>query len=221
MTLDRLMAADGHASITEPAWRGFVEYVAETLDVGPGTRVFQVNCGAGSFLCPLWENGYVVGGLDRSPDLIRTAAEAMPEGRFSLGEAAALDPAESWAVVVAFGAFGSFPDLDYARGVLARMAAKATHAIAILDVPDIDRAPSDSPSGLAQGKPGTGPPSLAVTQASYGEVPPKRPSAAKADLFYDRAWMFRMLAEIGAIAVQIEAAKLAGHEKYFNVFARL
>jgi len=191
MTLDRLMAADGlHASITEPAWRNFVEYVAETLDVGAGTRVFQVNCGGGSFLCPLWENGYVVGGLDRSPEQIRLAAEAMPEGRFSLGEASALDPAEPWAVVAACGTFGSFPDLDYARGVLARMAAKATHAIAVLDVPDIDR---------TQGAPLGG-------------------------LFYDRAWMFRMLAEIGATAVQIEEQKIEGYALApyrFNVFARL
>ena len=193
--LDRLMAADGlHASITEPAWRNFVEYVAETLDVGPGTRVFQVDCGGGSLLCPLWENGYVVGGLDRSPAQIRLAAEAMPEGRFSLGEASALDPAEPWAVVVACGTFGSFQDLVYARGVLARMSAKATHAIAVLDVPDIDRAPGSGPS------------------------------AAQAELLYDRAWMFRMLAEIGAGAVQIEEQKI---ERYalapyrFNVFARL
>lgn len=194
MTLDRLMAADsldrGSALVTAPAWRGFVEYVAETLDVGPGTRVFQVNCGAGSFLCPLWENGYGVGGLERSPELIRLATEAMPEGRFSQGDASALDPAEPWAVVVACGTFGSFPDLDYARGVLARMAAKATHAIAILDVPDIDR---------TEGAPVGG-------------------------LFYDRAWMFRMLAEIGAIAVQIEEQKIEGYALApyrFNVFARL
>lgn len=191
MTLDGLMAADGldrgAAPITEPAWRSFIEHVAETMEVGPGTRVFQVNCGAGSFLCPLWENGYVVGGLDRSPDLIRIATEAMPEGRFSLGEASALDPAEPWDVVVACGTFGSFSDLDYARGVLARMAAKATHAIAVLDVPDIDRTEGAPPGGL----------------------------------LYDRAWMFKALAEIGASAVQIEAMKLAGRENRFNVFARL
>ena len=191
MTLDRLMAADGlHASITEPAWRNFVEYVAETMDVGPGTRVFQVNCGGGSLLCPLWENGYVVGGLDHSPDKIRLAAEAMPEGRFRVGEPSALDPAEPWDVVVACGSFGSFPDLDYARGVLARMAAKATHAMAVLEVPDIDR---------TEGAPLGG-------------------------LFYDRAWMFKALAEIGASAVQIEEQKIEGYALApyrFNVFARL
>ena len=32
--------------------------------------------------------------------------------------------------------FSLFKDLDQARGVLARMTAKATHAIAVLDVPD-------------------------------------------------------------------------------------
>ena len=190
--LDRLMAADGlRASITESAWRSFVEYVAETLDVGPGTRVFQVSCGAGSFLCPLWENGYVVGGLDRAPDLIRIATAAMPEGRFSLGDASALDPAEPWDVVVAWGAFGSFPDLDFTRGVLARMAAKGTHAIAVLDVPDLDRAPG---------------------------------TASLDTLFYDRAWMFKALAEIGATAVQVEEQKIEGYAAAsyrFNVFARL
>lgn len=190
-TVDRLLAADGldkgPAGVTEPAWRGFVEDVAETLDVGPGTRIFQVNCGAGSLLCPLWENDYIVGGLDRSPELIRIAGEAMPEGRFSIGDPSALDPAEPWSVVLTFSAFGAFPDLDYARGVLARMAAKATHAIAVLDVPDIDR----------------------------------RKGAPLAGLFYDRAWMFKALAEIGASAVQIEAVKLAGHENHFNVFARI
>ena len=196
MTLERLMAADGldrgAAPIAEPAWRGFVEYVAETMAVGPGTRIFQVNCGAGSFLYPLWENGYLVGGLDRSAESIRLATEAMPEGAFSLGDPSALDPAEPWAVVVAYGAFGAFPDLDYARGVLARMAAKATHAIAVLDVPDLDRPGAPGP------EPGT--------------------------RFYDRAWMFRMLAEIGAIAVQIEEQKIEGYALApcrFNVFARL
>jgi trans-aconitate methyltransferase len=118
----------------------FVEHVAETLDIGPGTQVFEVACGAGDFLLPLFENGYVVGGLDANPDLIARARAAMPGGRFSPGSPAELDPAQPWNVVVC-AAFGSFPDRDYARGVLARMAAKATHAVAVLDVPEsvIDR----------------------------------------------------------------------------------
>lgn len=136
----------GLGRVTEPAWRSFVESVAETLDIGPGSRVFEVGCGAGALLYPLAENGYIVGGLDQSPTLVGYARQAMPEGRFMVGDAAAFDPAEPWDVVLACGLFRHFPNLDYARGVLARMAAKATHAIAILDVPDLDR--KEKASGL-------------------------------------------------------------------------
>ena len=59
----------------------------------------------------------------------------MPGGRFVAGTPAELDPAQPWQVVLC-RAFGTFPNVDYARGVLARMAAKATHAVAILDVPE-------------------------------------------------------------------------------------
>jgi trans-aconitate methyltransferase len=111
------------------------EYVAETLDIGPGTRVFEVDCGAGEFLFPLYSNGYIVGGTDGDPAAIAQAVETMPEGLFTTGMASALDPAVSWDVVVCRSLAGS-PDLNYMRGVLARMFAKATHAIALLNVPE-------------------------------------------------------------------------------------
>lgn len=176
------------ARVGEPAWRTFVEHVAETLDVGPGTSVFEVGCGAGALLFPLNENGYRVGGIDSSPGLVAQAVQAMPHGHFSCSDAAALDPAEPWDVVVACGAFSMFPDLDYARGVLARMAAKATHAIAVLDLPDGDRV------------------------------------AAGTGLAFDRAWLLRALAEVGASAVQIEDLSIDGYadaKSRFNVFGRL
>lgn len=124
--------------MTERSWYDFVERVAETLDIGPGTRVFDVGCGPGAFLMPLAENGYEVGGLDRSPDLVAMARQAMPDGTWLAGEPSDLDPGQSWDAITCFGLFESFPDLDYARGVLARMAAKAAHALAVLDVPDAD-----------------------------------------------------------------------------------
>ena len=111
------------------------EYVAETLDVGPGTRVFEVDCGDGAFLLPLHANGYIVGGIDGDADAVAQAVAAMPEGLFQIGAATALDPGVPWDVVVC-RSFARAPDLDFMRGVLARMCAKATHAIALLDVPD-------------------------------------------------------------------------------------
>lgn len=111
------------------------EHVAETLDVGPGTRVFEVDCGDGAFLVPFHDNGYLVGGLDSDEAAIKRAREAMPGGLFQVGSANALDPAVPWDVVIC-RSFGRSQDIDFMRGVLARMFAKATHAIAVLDLPD-------------------------------------------------------------------------------------
>ena len=111
------------------------EYVAETLDVGPGTRVFEVDCGDGAFLFPFHQNGYIVGGIDANPSAIAQAVEAMPGGLFQVGAASALDPAVPWDVVICRSLAAS-PSPDYVRGLVARMFAKATHAVALLDVPE-------------------------------------------------------------------------------------
>ncbi len=111
------------------------EHVAETLDIGPGTRVFEVDCGSGEFLYPLYLNGYIVGGIDADPDAIEEAIVTMPDGLFQVASAAALDPAVPWDVVVCRSIVGA-PSPDHIRGLVARMFAKATHAIALLDVPE-------------------------------------------------------------------------------------
>ena len=105
------------------------------MDIGPGTRVFEVDCGDGAFLVPLYQNGYIVGGIDGNATAIEKAIASMPDGVFQIGLASALDPAVPWDVVIC-RSFARTPDLDLMRGLLARMFAKATHAIAILDVPD-------------------------------------------------------------------------------------
>ena len=111
------------------------EHVAETLDIGPGTRVFEVDCGRGEFLLPFHQNGYIVGGIDGDPAAIEHAIAAIPDAVFQVGMASALDPAVPWDVVI-WRALSGSPDLDYMRGVLARMFAKATHGIAVLDAPN-------------------------------------------------------------------------------------
>ena len=109
----------------------FVEHVAETLDIGPGTRVFEVDCGARRRFCFLSiENGYIVGGIDADPDAIKSAHRR--DGRWRVSgrrRRRRSIPAMPWHVVVC-RSFAGAPDLDYMRGVLARMFAKATHAIA-------------------------------------------------------------------------------------------
>jgi hypothetical protein len=109
------------------------EHVAETLDIGPGTRVFEVDCGDGAFLLPFYENGYVVGGTDGDPAMIERAIAAMPDGLFAVAKAPALDPGVPWDVVLCRSLSG---EPDYLRGLVARMFAKATHGIALLNVPE-------------------------------------------------------------------------------------
>lgn len=210
--LERLMAADGldtgFGSVTEPAWREFVTRTGQSLQVGRGSRVFEVGCGAGAFLFPLAEAGCMVGGLDQSAALIRYASEAMPAGQWSQGDASALDPAEGWDVVLACGVFMYFPDPGYARGVIARMAAKATRAIAILDVPDV-ACREDA---------------MAFRRGSMGAAEYEAKYAGLEHLFYDRSWMKRVLLEVGATDVRIEDQRVSGYQNArfrFNAFATL
>ena len=114
---------------------GLAEHVAEVLDVGPGTRIFEVDCGDGALLHPFQQNGYIVGGSDGDPAMIEKALAAMPDGLFTVGMASALDPAIPWDVVLCRSLAG-LPDVDYMRGLVARMFAKATHAVALLNVPE-------------------------------------------------------------------------------------
>lgn len=114
--------------------------MAETLDIGPGTRVFEVDCGRGEFLFPLHQNGYIVGGIDGDAEAIKAAIASMPDGVFQVAMASALDPAVPWDVVVCRSLAGA-PSNDYIRGLVARMYAKATHAIALIDVPEPNHQP--------------------------------------------------------------------------------
>lgn len=210
--LERLMAADGldtgFGNVTEPAWRAFVARTATILDIGQGSRVFEVGCGAGAFLYPLYEAGCVVGGLDQSAALISYASAAMPEGQWTQGDASALAPSEGWDVVLACGVFMYFPDPGYARGVIARMAAKATRSIALLDVPDVARQAE----------------AMAFRRGAMGEAEYEAKYRGLDHLFYDRSWMTRVLVEVGAADVRIEDQQVSGYQNArfrFNAYATL
>ncbi len=181
--------------IPEAAWRRFVAGVAETLELAEGESIFDVGCGGGEFLLPLHEAGCRVGGIDPNEALVTTARRLMPEGQWAVGEGAALDPAVPYDVVVSCGAFQRFADHEYARGVLARMTAKAARAVAILDVVEAG--------------------------APAGEDAPEQ---ARDPLCFDPIWFLRMLDQMGASAVQISRQhmddRLSGGSR-FHVFVKM
>lgn len=139
--LAELLEADGRfrRGYDAETWPAFVEHVAETLDIGPGTRVWDVACGAGSLLYPLSLNGYVVGGADPSAEQVTLARRAMPEGRFEVSAApATAEPPGSWDVMLTSRGCAGCADLDHLGALVARMVATATHAIAFLDVDETE-----------------------------------------------------------------------------------
>jgi SAM-dependent methyltransferase len=56
--------------------------------VGPGTSVLDLGCGPGLFARAAAERGAQVTGIDRDPVAVRLAAAEVPDGSFSVGEAA-------------------------------------------------------------------------------------------------------------------------------------
>jgi hypothetical protein len=146
MSLTDLLGADGRSGLgyDEDSWWGVVEQVAETLDIGSGTRVWDVECGAGSFLFPLHRNGYFVGGACSSAEHLHRARLAMPDGQFLAGTGVSVAPPGRWDVVVASRGLAA-RDLDEVRRLLSHMVRHATHAVAVLDAdettaPHADRA---------------------------------------------------------------------------------
>jgi hypothetical protein len=129
----------------------------------------------------------------------------MPEGRFDVGDAAGVTLADPCDAVVSCGVFLYFPSLEYARGVIARMAAAARRAVAILDIPDVDRRPA----------------AMAHRRATLGEAEYATRYAGLDHLYYDRSWVADALTDAGLTDVRVEDQRVAGYRNgdfRFNAF---
>lgn len=208
--LAQLMAADGFDSgfghIGELAWRAYVATIQHRLGIEPSTSVYEVGCGAGAFLFPLFEMGCGVAGLDGSAALLGYAADAMPGIVTHLADASALAEEPAFDFVVSSGVFLYFPSLDYAGDVLTRMARKAVRGVAVLDVPDV--ATRDEAEQMRRQTMGPG-----EYEARYRGLQ---------HLYFQRGWFEDTLRAAGWPAVTIAQQDIAGYRngRYrFNVFA--
>lgn len=207
--LAQLMAADGldtgFGSVSEPSWRAFARRTSDALGLAHGDRVFEVGCGAGAFLLDLYERGIEVAGLDQSAALIEIARAAMPRGSFSIADASAVDGWAQADVVLACGVFMYFPTLDYARGVVTKMAANARRAVAVLDVPDLAK-------------------QAAALEHRRGTLGPEEYAARYAGLdhlYYAKDWMREVFEAAGLGDVRVEDQAIPGYANAayrFNVF---
>jgi SAM-dependent methyltransferase len=208
--LAQLMAADGldtsFGSVGEESWRGFVESVRNDLGLRAGDSVFEIGCGAGGFLYELHRAGLQVGGVDRSASLVACAREVMPGGDFAVGDADTFVPAQPADAVVSCGVFMYFPSLGYAERVVARMAASARRAVAILDVPD-DALREEA---LAERR-----------EALGGDEAYADRYAGLEHLYYDRRWLADVLGRHGLVDVRVTPQRVEGYANgrfRFNVW---
>lgn len=142
--LESLLELDGFDTETGRVgaadWRAYCRAVIEMLGIDSGDSVHEIGCGAGAFLLALRElRDLELAGSDYASGQVDVASVAIPDGDFSVAEAAELPEAPTYDFVIANSAFQYFPDLDYAACVLERMVAKARQRVAILDVPDLRR----------------------------------------------------------------------------------
>lgn len=210
--LARLLAADGmdtgFGSVDEEPWRAYVSRAAAEIGIRPDSSVFEVGCGAGAWLYELARAGCHIAGLDASPALIRYAREYLPQGNWSIGDAAALEPSPPYDFVVSSGVFLYFPSLDYASRVLERMVRKATQGVAILDVPDCARRDE----------------ALAARCSTMDEETYRRRYEGLDHLYFERAWFQSALRGLGARRIEIRNQSIEGYgnsQFRFNVFAWL
>lgn len=211
-TLARLLAADGmdtgFGSVDEEPWRDYVKGAAAEIGIESRSSVFEVGCGAGAWLYELACMGCDVAGLDASPALIGYARECLPQGNWSIGDAAALEPVPTYDFVVSSGVFLYFPSLDYASHVLERMVRKAKQGVMILDVPDLalrDKA-------------------LAARRNKMDEETYRRRYEGLDHLYFERAWFQSALEGLGAGRIEIRNQFIEGYGNSpyrFNVFAWL
>jgi SAM-dependent methyltransferase len=199
-TLSMLMAADGldtaFGEISEAAWCDSARRWAARLRARSGASVYEVGCGAGAFLWVLERLGCSVGGIDLSASLIESAREVMPAGQFDIGEAIDLAAEPKADVVVSFGAFLYFPNLDYAAAVIAAMAARARTAVAILDLPDL----ATRADALAH-----------RIELAGGEAAYRQRYDGLGHIYYDRRWVADRLRDSGLADVATATQDIRGY----------
>lgn len=109
---------------TRAAWR---ELLLEVLPPPPA-RIADLGCGTGTLTLLLTDEGYVVDGLDLSPEMIRRARVKVPDATFVVGDAAAPDLKQGaydvvlsrhvlWAMPDPVAAFGRWADLLKSGGI--------------------------------------------------------------------------------------------------------
>ena len=129
----------GPGSFTLENWKIYVQEFFNQLSIKSNESVFDIGCGSGAFLFPLYLNGNKVGGIDYSSPLIDLANTIMKDCDFERNEASKTDFKLRYDYVISHSVFHYFDNLDYAEEVIKKMLLKATKKIGIFDLNDFSK----------------------------------------------------------------------------------
>jgi ubiquinone/menaquinone biosynthesis C-methylase UbiE len=143
IVLEILMKADGFDSPTGKFsiddWIDYTNALYAKLDIKENDSIFDVGCGSGAFVYPLYQKGYKIGGIDYSKVLIELAKSVMNKKNFINGDALDMNENDRFDFIISHSVFFYFDNLSYAKQVIKKMLLKANKAIAIFDVNDIEK----------------------------------------------------------------------------------
>lgn len=135
----KLIKADGFdsdaGSINRTAWEEYVLKIMNKMQMEDYHSVFEIGCGSGAFLYPMFERGLWVSGCDYSESLISIARKYINDS-FFVASAEYLHANPQYNHVIANSTFQYFPSLDYAKNVARIMIEKSFRKIGILDIND-------------------------------------------------------------------------------------
>ena len=141
--LDCLVSADGFSDpsrkYNSDDWIQYCENIYSKIGILKNDKVFEIGCGSGAFLYPLYLKNNIVGGNDFSQSLLNLAKKFIPEGNFICKDAVNLNLNNSYEIVLSHSVFQYFKDLNQAEIVLKYMNQMAKRKFAILDVLDISK----------------------------------------------------------------------------------
>ena len=142
--LDFLIKVDGFDSgagaFDVEDWINYTKSLYDLIGIKSNYKVYEVGCGSGAFLFPLYLKGIDVSGVDYSNQLIEIANKFLPENSFSVDDASNITKiGKTYDVVLSHAVFFYFKNLEYAEKVFKNMVNISNNKIAILDVCDMDK----------------------------------------------------------------------------------
>ena len=141
--LNSLITTSGFASelgnFCSTNWLNYTDYLFKKIDIKEKDSIFEVGCGTGAFIYPLYLRGHKVGGADYSYHSIKIAKSIFCSKNFICEEAMNILSKIKFDVVLSHSVFQYFPNLDYAEKVIINMINKSNNKVAFLDINDASK----------------------------------------------------------------------------------